>query len=123
MGEKIVRLEGKFEDVIEPMADKIGKMYDNWPEVVRKTNTSHEFINSLKADGCPKDHIVKRPSDGNGGYKERRTRKSWRKQWGDTPLFKKVSILVIGVPFFGAYWDWILQRLHGILDVLETVPK
>lgn len=121
--ERLTVIETKFETIIEPMALKVDQIYDQMRETVRKANTSHAFINDLKADGCPKAHIVKRESDGNGGYKERRTKKSWRAQWGEVPLAKKVTTLIIAIPFVGAYWEWILSQMHKILDLLETLPK
>ena len=121
--ERLAVIETKFETIIEPMALQVQMIHDQIPEIIRKVNASHTFINDLKADGCPKDHIVKRESDGNGGYKERRTKKSWRQQWGEVPLAKKVTTLIIAIPFVGAYWEWILSSLHKALSLLQTLSK
>ena len=63
----------------------------------------------------------KRQSDGNGGYLERRTKKSLWKQYKELPLPKRLSILVIGLPFAGGYWNWLLETAHKLLDWLQAV--
>jgi len=87
------------------------------------------------ADGTYNDHckileeirnklgISERPPDGNGGYLERRKKKPIRQQWRELPLYKKISTIIIAVPFIGSYWNWILDQLHKFLDLLETIPK
>jgi len=121
--ERLTVIETKFETVIEPMALKVDQIYDNFKETSRKANSSHEFINSLKADGCPKAHIVKRQSDGNGGYLERRTKKPWRQQFKETSLIKKLAFVIAAIPFLGAYWQWIFTKAHEVLNWIEALPK
>jgi hypothetical protein len=127
--ERLATLETKFdmtvEQVIKPMAFKIEQMHDSWPEITRKVNAHHSLYNDLKEAQCPVQKVMpeERPSDGNGGYLERRKKKSWYRQWKEMSLQKKVSVIVIAVPFLAAYWEWILSQLHKVLDLLETLPK
>lgn len=64
-----------------------------------------------------------RKSDGNGGYLERRTKKSWRQQFKETPLIKKLAFTILAIPFLGSYWKWIFTSAHEILNWIEALPK
>ena len=121
--ERLTVIETKFETIVEPMAFKIDQIHDSLPEIVRKVNKHHcvfdehsETLEELKQKAAPP-----RPSDGNGGYKERRTKKSLWIQYKELPLPKKLSILVIGLPFAGGYWNWLLETAHKLLDWLQAV--
>ena len=122
--ERLVVIETKFETIIEPMAFKVDQIYEALPEIVRKVDKHHcvfpehvETLEVLKKAVMPD----KRLSDGNGGYKERRTKKTLWQQYKELPLPKRLSILVIGFPFVGGYWDWLLTTSHKIISWLQTV--
>ena len=125
--ERLAVIETKFEtmvtDIIKPMSVKVDQIHDNFIDINRKVNEHHAMYNSLKKADCPNLKVMpnKRMSDGNGGYLERRTKKSLWKQYKELPLPKKLSILVIGFPFIGGYWNWLLETAHKLLDWLQAV--
>ena len=119
--ERLTVIETKFETIIMPMAFKVDQIHDALPELTRKVNNHHrvfqEHCDIMSRVGVQS----KRPSDGNGGYRERRTKKSLWIQFKELPLPKKLSILVIGFPFVGGYWNWILESIHKVVNFLQTV--
>ena len=122
--ERMTVIETKFETVIEPMAFKVDQIHDSLPELKRKVDAHHcvfpdhvETIERLKKKVLPE----KRESDGNGGFKERRTKKSLWVQFKELPLPKRLSILVIGFPFIGGYWDWLLNTFEKLINWLQAV--
>ncbi len=62
-----------------------------------------------------------RKPDGNGGHIERRTKKTLWSQFKETPLSKKVPIIVVGFPFLGGYWDWLLDFSHKVINWLQSL--
>jgi len=64
-----------------------------------------------------------RKPNGNGGYLERRTKKSWRQQFKETTVVKKGVFIIAAIPFLGAYWQWIFTKAHDILNWIEALPK
>jgi hypothetical protein len=124
--ERMTVLETKFDTVIEPMAHKIDVMYESFPEIVRKVDKHHcvfpEHVETLEVLK-KKINPLERPSDGNGGFLERRTKKSLWRQFREMPLSKKIPAVVIAIPFIGSYWDWILIQLHRVLDFMQVLSK
>ena len=122
--ERMTVIETKFETVIEPMAHKIDLMHENFPEISRKVKEHHTMYNALKEARCPHNIIPEeRPKDGNGGYLERRTKKSLLKQFKEMPLFKKISTLAVVIPLLVVYWEWIFEKLHILLNWIEYLPQ
>jgi len=130
--ERLTVIETKFETIIEPMAFKVDQIHDQLPEIVRKVNSHHtvfhdhsELLEKLEAAQCPVAKVMpdKRLSDGNGGYIERRTKKSWRQQFKEMTLAKKISSLVVVITFFAAFGEWLLGKGHSILYLLESMFK
>ena len=130
--ERLTIIETKFETIIEPMAFKVDQIHDALPEMTRKVNKHHEvfrdhseMLGKLEKAQCPAAKVMpeERPSDGNGSYLERRTKKPLLKQFKELPLNKKCSFLVIGAPFLGAYWEWIFDKAHSLLNWIEAIPK
>ena len=123
--ERLTVIETKFETVIVPMAFKVDQIHESLPEIVRKVDKHHcvfpdhvETLEVLKKAIIP----IKRKSDGNGGYLERRTKKPLKQQWKEVPLYKKVSIIVVGFPFLGGYWRWTLEAAHEVINWLQSLP-
>jgi hypothetical protein len=121
--ERLTVIETKFETIIVPMAQKVDTIYENFVDINRKVNEHHKMYNSLKKADCPNLKVMPdiRKSDGNGGYVERRTKKGLWQQYKELPLPKRLSILVIGLPFFGGYWNWLLETLEKIINWLQTL--
>ena len=119
--ERLTVIETKFETIIIPMAFKVDQIHDALPEITRKVNKHHEVF----AEHCEIMGRVgvqpKRLSDGNGGLQERRIKKNLWIQFKELPLPKKLSILVIGFPFVGGYWDWLLTTSHKVISWLQTI--
>lgn len=44
LGERMAIIETKFKEVVEPMAFKVGHIYDNLPEISRKVQQHHEMF-------------------------------------------------------------------------------
>ena len=93
------------------------------PELLRKVSEHHTMYHALKDADCPNMKVMPepRPKDGNGGYRERRTKKPYKQQFVEMPLGKKISSIVIIVTFFGAFGEWILAKAHNIIDLLESI--
>lgn len=102
--ERMIVIETKFETVIEPMAKKVDQLYKDLRPIV---NVMPE----------------QRETDGNGGYKERRTKKTWREQFKETPIVKKWAFVIVAIPFVGAYWEWLFTKAHDFLNWIEALPK
>ena len=64
-----------------------------WHEITRRSGDHHVMHNALKDANCPNMKVMpeERPSDGNGGYLERRTKKPLRQQFKEMTLAKKIS--------------------------------
>jgi len=121
--ERLTVIETKFDTVIEPMALKVDQIYDSFKEVKRKVDRHHEKFQEHCEIVERYKPPVKRESDGNGGYKERRAKKSWRQQFKDTPVIKRWGFAIIAIPFAGAYWEWGFGKIHQFLNWLEALPK
>jgi len=125
--ERLAVIETKFEttvnDVIKPMALKVDQIHENFIDINRKVNEHHAMYHALKEAKCPSLKVMPepRPKDGNGGYRERRTKKPYKQQFVEMPLGKKISSIVIIVTFFGAFGEWILAKAHNIIDLLESI--
>ena len=122
--DRLTIIETKFETVIEPMAFKVDQIYEALPEIVRKVDKHHcvfpdhvETLEVLKKAIIP----IKRKSDGNGGYLERRTKKPLKQQFSEMPLGKKITSIVVIITFFGAFGEWILSKAHSIISLLESM--
>jgi hypothetical protein len=124
--ERMTVIETKFETVIEPMAFKVNQIHDALPEIVRKVNAHHcvfpdhvETIEMIKKKILPEPRL----SDGNGGYQERRIRKSWRRQWQEAPLYRKVTIIIISIPLVILYFNPVVDKIQAGLELLQELLK
>ncbi len=39
------------------------------------------------------------------------------------PMGRKITILIIGIPFIGSYWDQFFNMIQGLLKFIQDVPK
>ena len=39
------------------------------------------------------------------------------------PMGRKITIVIIGIPFIGGYWDWFFDKLEGVLNWIQAIPK
>ena len=105
----------------------VNKISLEMPELLRKVNEHHTMYRDLKAANCPNVKVqptnIERPKDGNGGYVERRAKKPLKDQWKQLPAYKKISTLIVVVPFFIVYGEWIFDKAHAFLTWLELILK
>ena len=124
--DRLTIIETKFETIIEPMAFKVDQIYETLPEIDRKVNAHHcvfpdhvETIEMIKKKILPEPRLT----DGNGGYQERRIRKSWRRQWQEAPLYRKVTILIISIPLVILYFNPVVDKVQAALELLQELLK
>ena len=124
--ERLTVIETKFETIIEPMALQVQTIHDQMPEIVRKVNAHHNVFN----DHCgimERLAMNERPSDGNGGYRERRKdvppKKTLRQKFRELPTKYKITLSLGAIPLIDAYWGKVLNMGHGVIDFLQALPK
>ena len=124
--DRLTIIETKFETIIVPMAFKVDQIYETLPEIVRKVNAHHcvfpdhvETIEMIKKKILPEPRLT----DGNGGYQERRIRKSWRRQWQEAPLYRKVTIIIISIPIVILYFNPVVDKIQAALELLQELLK
>ena len=124
--ERLTVIETKFETIIEPMALQVQTIHDQMPEIVRKVNAHHNVFN----DHCgimERLAMNERPSDGNGGYRERRKdippKKTLRQKLRELPTKYKISLSLGSIPLIDAYYDQALGLGHSVINFLQTLSK
>ena len=139
ISDRVTRLETENKIVINHIQSDLKEVKTNvkkisleMPELIRRVGKLHEVFNNhvkiiegLKNGDCPasKPTRKERAKDEDGNLKERRTKKSWIRQFREMPLYKKISIIIIASPFVAKYWEWIFEKLIALLTWFKAIPQ
>jgi hypothetical protein len=131
IAERVAVNENRFVSInekIDKIDFKLDRIVDAMPEITRKVEAHHAvFHQHIEQLRNIQEHAKfgsgPRPSDGNGGYLERRAKEPITKKFRELPWWKKLSFIIVALPFFFSYGDWILARFHMILNWIEVILK
>ena len=121
-----------FQADISEIKNSVNGIIPELQEVNRRVTKHHsvfhehsKIIDELKKAECPARKVMpeERPSDGNGGYIDRRKRKSWRKQFKEMTFTNKLKVMMWAIPLLIIYWEWIFSKLGTFIDWLGALPK